>query len=222
MSKPARKIPKSYTNVTGRMAKRDGGRVAFESLLEKDFFMLLDADPQVREFREQPLEISYRDQQGTTRKYFPDVLVMRHAPGETWLCEVKPRRQIARKWAELKPKFKAAIRYCKARGWRFRILTEKEIRTPYLENIRFLRGYLRVPDRPQLEDALRAKLNSMGEATPFELLSSLSDDEWVRADYATSLWRLVATGDITVDLTTKIDTDTVLRPAVRGDQTHHA
>jgi len=62
-------------------------------------------------------------------------------PRKNQLCEVKYRKDLALQWPKLKPKIRAARKYAKNEGWEFKIFTEKEIRTPYLENIRFLWSY---------------------------------------------------------------------------------
>jgi len=48
---------------------------AFESSLERDFLLLLDFDPEVVLYEEQPVTINYHDDQGRRRRYTPDVLV---------------------------------------------------------------------------------------------------------------------------------------------------
>jgi hypothetical protein len=44
-----------------------------------------------------------------------------------------------------RPKFRAAQRYARQQGWRFRLVTERHMRTPYLENAKFLRPYRTLP-----------------------------------------------------------------------------
>jgi hypothetical protein len=48
---------------------------AFESSLERDFLLLLDFNPDVEFFEEQPVKIVYHDAKGRRRTYTPDVLV---------------------------------------------------------------------------------------------------------------------------------------------------
>jgi hypothetical protein len=48
---PVRTIPKNYRNLTGLVPNtRTAGMTAFESTLERDFFLLLDFDPDVLHF----------------------------------------------------------------------------------------------------------------------------------------------------------------------------
>jgi hypothetical protein len=68
----ARVIPKNYRNVTGRLASsKNRCLIGFESTLEKDFYLLLEFDPQVETFEEQPVTITYDDSTGKRHRYTP-------------------------------------------------------------------------------------------------------------------------------------------------------
>ncbi|MDW7645230.1 MAG: TnsA endonuclease N-terminal domain-containing protein [Desulfuromonadales bacterium] len=137
---PVRKIPKNYRNITGRIAVSDGSEPkGFESSLERDFLILLDFDITVVRFEEQPATISYNDQEGRARTYTPDVLAFyrtdipfsrKRVP---CLFEVKYREDLKKGWKEFRPKFKAAIRYAKKRGWKFKIITERGAAPVFLD-----------------------------------------------------------------------------------------
>jgi hypothetical protein len=132
---PIRKIPKNYRNVTGIAASGKAiGSAQFESTLERDFLALLEFSSDVEIFEVQPVKIEWYDNLGTPRSYTPDALVT-FAPAtgkQPWLCEIKYRADIKKHWDTLHPKFIKGISYAKRHGWRFRIITEVEIRTPYL------------------------------------------------------------------------------------------
>src|SRR2546426_9456395 len=72
---PVRIIPKNYRSLTGLVSNtRTQSMTAFESSLERDFLLLLDFDPDVEFYEEQPLTITY-DDRGRRRTYTPDVFV---------------------------------------------------------------------------------------------------------------------------------------------------
>lgn len=203
---PVRKIPKNYRNVTGIAAHgKADGPAAFESTLERDFITLLEFDPNVVSFEVQPITLRWQDGDGTGRHYTPDVLVTLRGDDDAnpprILYEVKYRSELRRDWIELRPKFKAAIHYAKANGWRFKLVTEVEIRTPYLQNARFLLPFLHQGE-PTVADQhrLRAQLVSQEQTTPTELLATLSDDQWEQARLLPALWYLVATRQVGIDL----------------------
>jgi len=146
---PVRKIAKSYRNVTGIVAAaKAAGPAQFESTLERDFLTQLEFSPYVRNFEAQPVTLRWHDAE-RERRYTPDVLVYfkaQHGIEPTPLLrEVKYRSDLREQWLDLKPTFRAAVRFARAQGWRFKLVTEAEIRTPYLENARFVREFPQAP-----------------------------------------------------------------------------
>lgn len=199
---PVRRIPKNYRNVTGMAAHRKAeGSAAFESTLERDFLALLEFSPEVDQFEVQPVTIEWLNDQGKQRKYTPDVLVSYVSGNSPTLFEVKYRSDLKKDWVVLHPKFKAAIHYAKAQGWRFRIATEVEIRTPYLANANFLLPFLRRNPRLPSDDALlKDALPGLAEATPATLLSHVAHDDQQRARLLPVLWRMIGLREIGADL----------------------
>lgn len=225
----ARAIPKSYRNVTGRLASaKNRNPIGFESTLEKDFFLLLEFDRRVESFEEQPVTISYRSPEGRLCRYTPDVLVRyqpvlvgdpRESPA---LCEIKYRGDLREHGAEYRPKFTAARRYARDRGWRFRVVTEREIRTPRLTNIRFLLRYRSIQVDDTDRDALLAALREHGATLPDALLRQARLDPLRHTAALATLWHLVATDQIEVDLDRLLTPHSVFRPrADRADGEAH-
>jgi hypothetical protein len=179
----------------------------FESSLERDLFTILNFDAGVASFEEQPLRIYFTDKQGSQHTYTPDVLIHYHpnvVTGEQnppLLAEVKFRRDLFRDWKELKPKFKAARSFSREQGWqRFRIFTENEIRTPYLENAKFLRGFTRFEPAPDEVHILLNNLAALRTATPQSLLLACYKDPMRGAELMPTLWQLITLRHIGCDL----------------------
>lgn len=198
-----RKIPKNYRNVTGIAASsKAGGAAQFESTLERDFLALLEFSPEVKNIDPQPVKIEWVDANGCQRSYTPDVFVeffgcVGKAP---WLCEVKYRSELREKWAEFSPKFKVAFHFAREQGWRFKIITEREVRTPHLANARFLTGFRRtIPDAGDVR-AILDHLKKIHETTPRGLIEAIRLDATGQARLIGVLWHLVATFQIGVDL----------------------
>ncbi|NJD33676.1 MAG: heteromeric transposase endonuclease subunit TnsA [Betaproteobacteria bacterium] len=192
---PVRKIPKSYRQVTGVLASRKAeGFAEFESTLERDFLAILEFSQDVEAFEVQPVRIEWHDERDINRSYIPDVLV-RFQDGcgrPPWLCEVKYRADLKEHWAELRPKFRQAVRYAKSRQWRFRILTEKEIRTEYLRNVRFLAPFRQRPIPKESARCMLAVLQAMPTATPSRLLQAIASDPAIQAEWLPVLWHLLS------------------------------
>lgn len=200
----ARKIPKNYRNVTGLAASEKAvGKAGFESTLERDFLTLIEFSSDVEKFKTQPLEILWVDDKGKPRRYYPDVLVYYTQDCERppFLFEVKYRSDLSDNWSEYKPKFKAAISYARNSGWRFKLITEVEIRTQLLDNARFLLPYrLQRSNGFEYTNALLEMMQELKITTPSELLAGVSKDQWSQAKAIPSLWFLVATFQISCDL----------------------
>jgi hypothetical protein len=178
--------------------------------LDRDYLLLLDFDLAVDFYEEQLVTIEYCDSRGSLRRYTPDVLVRyRRAVNAisvslSVLCEVKYRDDLRQHWAEYKLKFKAAHCYARERAWRFRLITEREIRTPYLENVKFLRQYrdLAVDNAQQSQ-----LLQTLAERPATEvggLLAAMTEDRWRQAQLLPVLWHKVR--DLTPMLTPRSNT----------------
>lgn len=210
---PIRKVPKNYRNVTGLAAAgKSVGAAQFESTLERDFLALLEFSLEVERFEVQPLKIEWRDKEGAARTYTPDVLVefkpdLGRPP---WLCEVKYRADLKKSWPDLHPKFLRAIRCAKQRGLRFRLVTEKEIRTPYLANVRFLAPF-KFRDIPEADtEQVLMPLRLIGRTTPAGLVQTLSSDAWRQAERLPVLWHLMAHHRIGADLERELTMDSAI------------
>ncbi len=104
-----------------------------------------DVRPHVLRWASEELAIPYYFQ-GTSKwhRYFPDFLLHVKVQNqvETWMVEVKPSRQTQQpsgntnkrrhlkevmEYAKNQAKWTAATEYCQAKGWKFIILTEKDL-----------------------------------------------------------------------------------------------
>lgn len=143
-----RKIPKNHLVVTGGYSSQKNNAMdAFESPLEKDYFLLLDFDDTVESFEPQPVNIPVP---GVPRGYVPDVLVRYkadprtgHVPKST-LVDVKHTDDLARNGDKYAHKFERARLFAEMQGWEFKIVDQNEIRTPRLQNLKFLREFRNV------------------------------------------------------------------------------
>jgi hypothetical protein len=205
---PVRVIPRNSRSLTGKVIDfQRQSAVAFESALERDLYVLLDFDAAVARFEEQPVTIPYRDPAGVSRTYTPDVLVVYHVgladhqDRQPVLYEVKYRDDLRANWGDYKPKFKAARRYAREQGWAFRLITEREIRTPYLKNAKFLRAYRHRTLNSGDCCRVLALLAAQCETAPEALLMALSADRWERARLLPVLWHLIAVRQVGADLT---------------------
>lgn len=176
----------------------------YESTLERDLMEILRFDRSVKEFIPQPLKIEFQGPTGQRLSYTPDGLIF--FKGDTTsvplpvLYEVKFRADFRKDWRQLMPKFRAAKEFCFDKNWRFEVFTEREIRTPYLQNARFLTGYLEHCPSPEKAAHILQTLLDLDEADPDLLLCALCRDPMNRARMIPFLWNMIANGQIGCDL----------------------
>jgi len=201
-----RQIRANYRSVTGLVAADQTARsTAYESTLERDFIKHLLFNKNVLEHEEQPLTLDFTDT-GKKRRYTPDLLIYYRKEAVTtkdWLpllAEVKYRSDLFQHWAELSPKFRAARAYARERTWDFAVVTERELRTPYLTNITFLLEFRKHSVDQVLTEVLLEAMARMSPATPARVLTFLSNDATQKATLLPTLWQLIANGYIGTDL----------------------
>lgn len=202
VSGPVREIGVQSRSITGTMP--DGNR--YESALERDFMLLLNFDPSVDVYTPQPLTIKYQGSDGQWHRYTPDGLVewrkdLRPHDVRPLLVEIKYRDAFEGAWRAWRARIRAARNFAEERGWQFAVVTERDIRNPFLDNARFLLPYLQRPGSPQVEQWVLDKLVELGESTPQELIASLYQDRWNQAALIPVVWRLLAERSIGCDLT---------------------
>ncbi len=165
---------------------------------------------------EQPFSLTYL-LDGQERRYTPDVQAVFGDQGREWsvVYEVKERADLRENWLFYRPRFKAAVAYCRARDWRFKIVTENEIRGPQIANIRFLRRYLDLPTQELHRAALLRNLAVTGPTTPKTLLTATWADQEKRMAAVCELWRLVAVGEICINLSTPLTMTSLIWRATR-------
>jgi hypothetical protein len=213
---PARIIRPSHYSVTGWVAShKNATSQQSESTLEHDLLTILEFDPRVEKYGAQPITIRWIDKTGKSRRYTPDVMVKysylakRDDPSlKTTLIEVKPQEVLSREWGKLRSRFAFATSWARAHDMRFKIMTDKKIRTPYLENARFLLRYRHLPNNPSVSGhqqlLIRKTLFDLKEATPRDLLNRISESKAHQAELVPWIWQLINAELIGADLTQRL------------------
>lgn len=198
---PVRTVPRSYRNVTGFFpSEKSIGPDCFESPLERDCLVLLEFHPDVLEYEVQPVRIPWKDRSGKSRSYTLDIRVTYRPEaqcawrGRTLIIEVKTAEELAKKWKELVPKFRAAWRHCQEHGWIFKIVTDRAIRTHAFKNAKFLLPFRRHEPHPEVEKFLLKRLAKLGESTPEDLVHEDPDTR------LPALWNLLSLYRVGFDL----------------------
>lgn len=208
--KPVRKIRQSNRSITGkRSSLKTNASQHFESTLERDNITLLEFDDDVESYVVQPVTIYY-DHGNRPTRYTPDVAVyykpeLKRKP---LLCEVKYEAELIEKKDHLEPKFNAAKDYARHNGFEFSVITEKEIRTDRLYNVKFLSRYRQSEIVTSIVAIIMERLDNSGQLTPQQLL--LTDDTDTNGRILHTFWQLLATGTLNCDMNQKICMNTLL------------
>jgi TnsA endonuclease N terminal len=194
-SQAVRKITNkgSKTKVIGRTPSYKMGRaVAWESQIERDFIYLLEFDPDVLSYQEQPRKFQYRAD-GKVHSYTPDLEVT--TKDKTLIIEIKPASKA--KDDEHQRLFKRVAPVIEAEGFEYRVVTDAMIRhEPQLSNIKYLRIHGRTV--PTTSDQLIAHSHLTQHPSP--TVSSLMEEFTVRSLPRQTVYTLIYWGVIAVDL----------------------
>ena len=97
-------------------------------------------------------------------------------------------------------KFRAAKKLCYERGWQFKVFTEREIRTAYLANIKFLWAYKIMQFETSMLVHILTVLSDLQEADPSLLIAATFSDKTNQAKVIPLMWHLLANHRIGCDL----------------------
>lgn len=211
---PVRGIKKNYRSVTGYFTSLKNSRnVAYESLLERDFFLLIEFDRSVASYEEQPIVLSYHYANRDIR-YTPDALVQYKDPNRLpCIFEIKYSDEVKEKKVFLKQKFDQIEEYLIQNDMEFKLFTEFDIRTQYLENVKMIYGAIS-GNVFGFEEAKMAHIKKIvatnGMLNIEECISKLSPNRYEKAIYLRHLWYLIYLRKIQIDMNSKITNNTLL------------
>jgi len=175
----------------------------FKSTLQQDMMEFVGFHAQVSRFTPQPpFTISYKSTSGGVQEYTPFGLIefipeMMLGP---ILFDVMYRSDFRAGWRSLMPKFRAAKQFCLGRCWQFHVYTENEIRTPFLNNMRFLKRYKDCIPEPEQKRKMLEMLWDLS-STPIDVfLACFYSDKTYQAKLIPYVWNLLYKGAIGCDI----------------------
>ena len=152
-------VTRSRARPTGKYPSWKAGRMLqWESPHELKAFRVLDADPDVRTFREQPCVIRYT-LAGESRIHYPDVLVESRSRLELW--EIKPAAEAAK--PDVAERTRVLAEGLPELGYAYRLQTAEDLaREPRLSNALMLLKFGRVPVPALARERLRRMTEAAG------------------------------------------------------------
>jgi len=210
--KPARKIGITIRSVSGTVPEIG----QYESSLERDFMEICRFDDSIVKVNPQPITIPYVNSVGEMRSYTPDGLILfdEKLYLNSILFEIKHAYDFRLDWRLHIEKFRAGKSYAEAQGWEFKVYTEKDIRTQYLENIKFLWSFKNRKPPDSYIERVKTVLNDIDLCDPDMLLHILCRDKNNRAMMIPVLWYMVANRIIGCDLDKPLTMHSQIWPGV--------
>jgi hypothetical protein len=174
--------------------------VQWESVGELNAMRLLDADPSVRSFAEQPLMIRYR-LDGEDRVHYPDLLV-EWDDGHKALWEVKPEREAAQD--EIAARTNLLRTALPNYGYQYSIVHSEELcRQPRLSNVLEILKWGRAPVSAVDRERIHAILTELPSVTWRATISGV-----LGCSGRNALCRLVLEGVVDFDVNEKLGPET--------------
>ncbi len=201
---PVRKIKKSYISCVGYFKSyKNNKQLAFESILERDFFMLLEFDSDVVSFEEQPLKIKYKLKAKNTR-YTPDVLVT-YKDYSKKIFEVKYQNDI-----DSDPKLQHKISVLKEEIARqmslpFETFTDAQIDQIYFKNCVFLYKNSFISESQTMTNKVLENINKLSEPISIKsFLELLSTNQTEQLQILPYLWHEIFKNPALINMNQKI------------------
>lgn len=199
ISFPQRKILKNYRSVTGHFPSIKNNRsVAFESLLEKTYFLTLEFDDTVKFYSEQP-QITI-EQNGKPKIYSADCHVVYDSSSgkKDTIVEVKYESELAKDMENLTEKFERVRASLQKMDMDFYLFTDKTYPEVYIRNLDFLYRYKTFTHDHDNESRILSTLNKPMCAA--ELANTLAKNKSDYIQLANFIWALVANGRLDTNL----------------------
>lgn len=217
LSFPQRKILKNYRSVTGHFPSIKNNRsVAFESLLEKTYFLSLEFDNSVKSYSEQP-QITI-EHNGKPKTYSADCYVIYHPSSgkKNMIVEAKYESELAKDRDNLIEKFERARVSLKKIDMDFYLFTDATYPEVYIRNLDFLYRYKTFIHSDENDSRILNAINKPISAS--ELANSLAKSKTDYFQLANSIWALVANGHLDTNL---YDQEITMNSIVWGHNERH-
>lgn len=192
-----RRVRSFAGNLVGVTTNKAGRTVQMESQQESALCLLLDRDPNVKDYISQFKQFSYQDEQYKVHTYTPDYFVWTHE-GQDEVHEVTVTSR------DTQQRDKAAREICEENNWKFVRHDETTLpKSTELANLIFLRGFYPLVYRNDLVAQAIFQVLRERESIAFEeMLSNLTDSlPLSQGVILPAIYHLLWRGELAFDMT---------------------
>lgn len=186
-----RKIKKSYISCVGYFKSyKNNKQLAFESILERDFFTILEFEDDVVSYEEQPFRINYK-LNGSSTRYTPDILVT-YRDGSQKVFEVKYQNEIDSN-KELQHKLSVVKNeILQQKSLDFEVFTDANLDAIYLKNCIFLYKYAFLIENDEITTKIYEIINNQNSPISIKaLLDSITMEQSEQLKIIPYIWKEV-------------------------------
>ncbi len=185
------------------------------SRLEGDYFLTLEFNEDVLEYKERPFKISAKIQNKKV-SYTPSCLVLfKNPPYKKLLVEIKYRKEIfGEKREKLINKIRTCTFYSIKNDMHFRIVTEKNIDRTYLNNLKFLYRFTTEPsingEFDKYKDQILSTVKEKKQVSINAILKKLGHSNHEKGFLLPVIWFLVSSRILKTDLNIPLTNNSTL------------
>jgi hypothetical protein len=207
-----RKIKKSYISCVGYFKSyKNDKQLAFESILERNFFTMLEFDNNVQSYEEQPFQINYKIN-GKSTRYTPDAMVY-YQDGSKKVFEVKYIDEIN---SDEDLRYKLSVvkdEIMQQKGLPFEVFTDKDIDNLYIKNCTFLYKFAFLPSNFEINSKIDKTLKTSKKemVSISDLLDMLDTDKTKQLQYTPYIWHTIFNNTSLIDMSQKITMKSLIK-----------
>lgn len=178
-------------------------KVRYESNNEKLFYFLLELDPQVVRYYEQPINVTirYLSEEGEFKEriHVPDTLIFREGekPNLIQVKEYDPKLISNEKFLELQ---QVCQRYANQRDWKYSLVFPKRLPGTLLKNIKLLVNFLYLHNNTDEIEERAISYLSFRESVSITELSQLFEPDYRPQDVLPVIYHMIAKGVLSTNL----------------------
>jgi len=177
--------------------------IQWESIHELNAFRILDANPEVRAFHEQPCEIRFI-LNGERRRHYPDILVETYCAKEFW--EIKPKAEAQKD--KVVERSKLLTQTLPDLGYQYRVVHGEDLaRSDRLRNVKLLLSQGRAEVPGAIREYIRQVVTSCGSVSMKKMLDA--SQGFLKREH---LYSLILCGDLNVNIEQPFSDDMLLSP----------